>query len=153
MSSEVQATGPPPASPRPDRIPLLILACGGSWHPPPSGLGLVCSLQYRKPQIVLPVFSVSMQAVLVVDVHSTVTSNRLDHSLLVPMQGCAGTILSGFQSVRLPLDKKKKKKNQEKKILTFQLSNTKRYLEVHFSCSVDPSPRPSPFLTSVGYPF
>lgn len=113
VSGEVQATGPPTASPRPDRIPLLILACGGSWHPPPSGLGLVCSLQYRKPQIVLPIFSVPTQAVLVVDVHSTVTSNRLDHSLLVPVQGCTGTILSGFQSVRLPLDKKKQNKKKK----------------------------------------
>lgn len=100
--------------PRPNRIPLLILACGESWHPRCSGRGIICNLQYHKPEIVLPVFSVSMQAVFVVDVHSTVTSNRLDHSLLVPVLGCTGTILSGFQSVRLPLDKKtRQKKNPD----------------------------------------
>lgn len=67
----------------------------------------------------------------------------------MPVQGCTGAILSGFQSVRLPLDKKKKiqkiqkktqKTKQKNEILTFQLSNTKQYLEVHFPCSVDLTP-------------
>lgn len=86
------------------------LACDISWHLHCSGPGIIYSIQYRKQEIVLPVFSVFHAAVLVVDVHSTVTSNRLDHSLLVPVRGCTGMILSGFQSVRLPLNKKQNKK-------------------------------------------
>lgn len=74
-------------------------------------------------------------------------SDRLDHSLFVSVRGCTGMILSGFQICSIAF---KQKQNNNKKILMFQVSDTKWYLKVYFPCNVTPSLL-SPFLTSVSY--
>lgn len=74
-------------------------------------------------------------------------SDRLDHSLFVSVRGCTGMILSGFQICSIAF---KQKQNNNKKILMFQVSDTKWYLKVYFPWNVTPSLL-SPFLTSVSY--
>lgn len=48
-------------------------------------------------------------------------SDRLDHSLFVSVRGCTGMILSGFQICSIAF----KQKQNNKKILMFQVSDTK----------------------------
>lgn len=60
-------------------------------------------------------------------------SDRLDHSLFVSVRGCTGMILSGFQICSIAF---KQKQNNNKKILMFQVSDTKWYLKVYFPCNV-----------------
>lgn len=73
-------------------------------------------------------------------------SDRLDHSLFVSVQGCAGMILSGFQICSIAF----KQKQNNKKILMFQVSDTKWYLKVYFPSNVSPSLL-SPLLTPLSY--
>lgn len=63
-------------------------------------------------------------------------SDRLDHSLFVSVLG-----LHRHDRIRVPICSIafKQKQNSSKKILMFQVSDTKWYLMVYFPCNVNPS--------------
>lgn len=90
-----------------------------SWHLPCPGLGIITthSIRSKSRSACIQCFPHSNLCY----VHSTVMSDRLDHSLFVSVRGCTGMILSGFQICSIAF----KQKQNNKKILMFQVSDTK----------------------------